>query len=156
MLRQSAARRHSATPRCPPRRRWPARLGGASRKCRDRERGLHRAGGRVVSEPFHLASERSQQTQQISSSGELDIATVPHLDAAFDAALATDAKHILIDLAGISFIDSTGLRLLIRMKESCEDGRLSIRSNAVVDRLLQVTGLADQLPLIPYDAAPPV
>lgn len=91
---------------------------------------------------------------RIIAIGELDIATVPQLEEAFDAALASDGASIVVDLAGVTFIDSTGLRLLIRMKETCAEGRLGIRSTPVVDRLLQVTGLLDQLPLLPEDPKP--
>ena len=73
---------------------------------------------------------------------------MPALQEAFDDALAGDGERIVVDLAGITFIDSTGLRLLIRMNDDCDDGRLAIRSTPIVDRLLQVTGLLDQLPLL--------
>ncbi|HEY1778092.1 MAG TPA: STAS domain-containing protein [Solirubrobacteraceae bacterium] len=107
----------------------------------------------AVSESFHVTSESSDGAQRIIASGELDIATVPVLEAAFDAALASAAGRIVVDLGSITFIDSTGLRLLIKMTETCPDGKLGIRSTAIVDRLLQVTGLLDQLPLIGEDAA---
>jgi anti-anti-sigma factor len=110
-------------------------------------------GGRAVSEPFRVATERSPGTQRIIAAGELDIATVPQLEEAFDAALDAGAERILVDLGALTFIDSTGLRLLIRMHERCPDERLAIRSTPVVDRLLQVTGLLDQLPLLPEDPA---
>jgi len=84
---------------------------------------------------------------------------VPVLEEAFDAALESGAPRIVVDLGQISFIDSTGLRMLIRISERAADGQLEIRSTAVVDRLLQVTGLLDQLPLAPRDdggaVAPP-
>jgi anti-sigma B factor antagonist len=77
---------------------------------------------------------------------------VPLLEEAFDAAIAADdGARILVDLAGVTFIDSTGLRLLIRMDENSDEGRLAIRSTPIVDRLLQVTGLLDQLPLVRED-----
>jgi anti-anti-sigma factor len=107
----------------------------------------------AVSESFHVTSESSDDAQRIIASGELDIATVPVLEEAFDAALATAAERIVVDLGSITFIDSTGLRLLIKMTETCPEGKLGIRSTAIVDRLLQVTGLLDQLPLIGEDAA---
>jgi len=108
----------------------------------------------AVSESFHVTSESSDDSQRIIASGELDIATVPVLEEAFDAAVASAAARIVVDLGGITFIDSTGLRLLIKMRETCAEGRLGIRSTAIVDRLLQVTGLLDQLPLIGGDGAP--
>lgn len=77
---------------------------------------------------------------------------MPLLEEAFDAAVAADdGARILVDLAGVTFIDSTGLRLLIRMDENSDEGRLAIRSTPIVDRLLQVTGLLDQLPLVRED-----
>jgi anti-anti-sigma factor len=107
----------------------------------------------AVSESFHVTSESANGSQRIFATGELDIATVPVLEEAFDAAVATDAALIVVDLGGITFIDSTGLRLLIKMNDVCADGRLGIRSTAIVDRLLQVTGLLDQLPLVGDDPA---
>ena len=107
----------------------------------------------AVSESFHVSSESSDGSYRVIASGELDIATVPVLEEAFDEALAAEAARIVVDLGGVTFIDSTGLRLLIRMNETCADGTLAIRSTAIVDRLLQVTGLLDQLPLLVEDDA---
>jgi anti-anti-sigma factor len=76
---------------------------------------------------------------------------VPVLEQAFDAALEAGAPRIVVDLSQISFIDSTGLRMLIRISERAADGQLEIRSTPIVDRLLQVTGLLDQLPLARRD-----
>jgi anti-sigma B factor antagonist len=121
-----------------------SRYGAASIETSERS-----GGGSTVSEPFHVISERSAEAHRIIATGELDIATVPQLEEAFDAAAAAnDGARIVVDLAGVTFIDSTGLRLLIRMNENSADGRLAIRSTPIVDRLLQVTGLLDQLPLV--------
>jgi anti-sigma B factor antagonist len=46
-------------------------------------------------------------------SGELDIATVPDLEAAFEQALGTDPPSIVVDLSQVTCIDSTGIRLLL-------------------------------------------
>lgn len=73
------------------------------------------------------------------------------LEEAFDGALEAGATRIVVDLGAISFIDSTGLRMLIRISERSADGQLEIRSTPIVDRLLQVTGLLDQLPLARRD-----
>jgi anti-anti-sigma factor len=78
---------------------------------------------------------------------------VPVLEEAFDRALDSGAARIVVDLAGVTFIDSTGLRLLIRINERTGAGQLEIRSTPVVDRLLAVTGLLDQLPLARRDDA---
>jgi len=108
----------------------------------------------VVPEAFSVASETSESEHRIAATGELDIASVPVLEEAFDRALEAGATRIVVDLAGVTFIDSTGLRLLIRITERAGEGQLEIRSTPIVDRLLQVTGLLDQLPLARADDAP--
>jgi anti-anti-sigma factor len=60
-----------------------------------------------------LRSERDGDTHAITVSGELDLAGAPDLEAELQAVEASDARTIMLDLAGLQFIDSTGLRLLL-------------------------------------------
>ena len=58
--------------------------------------------------------------------GELDMATAPILDTAVREA-APSTGQILLDFAGVSFMDSTGLRLLLQsMQEKGGDKGLVI------------------------------
>ena len=70
--------------------------------------------------------------------GEIDLATV----AALEAELAgLGGRPIILDLSGVSFIDSTGLTLLVRTA-----GRVTIGAvSAAVDRLIQTCGLEQEL-----------
>jgi anti-sigma B factor antagonist len=45
--------------------------------------------------------------------GELDVATAPELDAALLAA-EVGAEQVVVDLTRLSFLDSTGLKILVR------------------------------------------
>lgn len=82
--------------------------------------------------------------------GELDITTSQLLDEALVHALGTDAARIVVDLLAVSFIDSTGLHVLI--KHACpEEGRSRIRltkGRAQAQRLFQVSGALDYLPFV--------
>jgi anti-sigma B factor antagonist len=101
-----------------------------------------------LAETFPIASERLADRHWLAPAGELDIATVPLLEAAFDDIERGDATKIVVDLSGITFIDSTGIQLLLRMNERCNgDDRLEIVASTAVERLLDITGLRDQLPL---------
>jgi anti-sigma B factor antagonist len=101
-----------------------------------------------LSDSFPIASERIARRHRLAPAGELDIATVPLLEAAFDGVERGDADAIVVDLSDVTFIDSTGMQLLLRMNERCAGtGRLEIISSASVERLLDITGLRDQLPL---------
>jgi anti-anti-sigma factor len=83
--------------------------------------------------------------------GELDLATVPDLQRAMDRAEASDAREIVLDLSNLSFLDSTGLRLVIHADaRSRSDGnRLRLlRGTPSVHRLFDLCGLADRLPFV--------
>jgi anti-sigma B factor antagonist len=82
--------------------------------------------------------------------GELDITTSPLLDKALVRALGTNATRIVVDLDAVSFIDSTGLHVLIR-RAGTEDSRPRIRltrGSPQVQRLFELSGAADFLPFV--------
>jgi anti-sigma B factor antagonist len=60
--------------------------------------------------------------------GELDMSTAPKLSGALTEAAAGSADTIVLDLAGVTFIDSSALRVLV----------LSGRELASTDRMLQI------------------
>jgi anti-anti-sigma factor len=89
--------------------------------------------------------------------GELDIATVPLLESAFDAVFRDDeAEMIVVDLRELVFVDSTGIHLLIRMNGACAgvDRLRVINGSRAVERLLDLTGVRAQLPIISGDCDP--
>jgi anti-anti-sigma factor len=89
--------------------------------------------------------------------GELDLATAPLLESAFDAVIRDDdAEMIVLDLRELGFMDSTGIHLLIRMHRACAGGdRLRvINGSRAVERLLDLTGVRAQLPIISGDCDP--
>jgi anti-anti-sigma factor len=105
----------------------------------------------MAAETLSIVSERRAQTHYVAPSGELDIATVSVLEPVMLAAEATDADTIVLDLSGLTFIDSTGLRLVLDANDRCggEVDRLRvIAGSPAVERLLDVVGLRDRLPLI--------
>jgi anti-anti-sigma factor len=82
--------------------------------------------------------------------GELDLATVGDFDAALDQAFESGSPRIVVDLAELASIDSTGLRSLVLFNERCETaGRdLTIRRGSRrVQRAFEATSLDDRLPL---------
>ena len=83
--------------------------------------------------------------------GELDMATSPQLDEALAEARDTNAASILVDLKGVSFIDSTGLNVLMR-HVCAEDDRARFRltrASAQAQRLFQLTGTSKYLRFVP-------
>jgi len=83
--------------------------------------------------------------------GEIDAYTAPSLDAHFES-LPPGADDVTIDMANITFVDSTGLHVLIeRDRRFGGDGdrRLVLRhpSRALL-RLLDVAGLKDHFTIV--------
>jgi anti-anti-sigma factor len=80
-------------------------------------------------------------TLLVVPAGELDVHTTPQLTRALDR--WTDAHKVLIvDVTGLSFIDSTGLGALIGAGERVGDSLLLAGANPVLDRLLELTSTA--------------
>jgi len=96
-----------------------------------------------------MVSERDGAIHSLILDGELDLANAGKVDQELRRVEATDAGVILVDLAGLSFIDSTGIRVLITAAaRSRHDSRLVIECpNALVLRVLRLAGVAPLLPL---------
>src|SRR5438874_2565185 len=86
----------------------------------------------------------------ITVKGELDLATSPALERELETAAALDTSLVIVDLRELEFIDSTGLSVLVRAHQRAEESgpRLGIvNGSPQVQRLLNLTGLADKLVL---------
>jgi anti-sigma B factor antagonist len=78
--------------------------------------------------------------------GDLDLATAPELSAALDSIPASYGRLVL-DLSKLGFIDSTGVRALVRGKQELTDHGVKVdlfdvpRQAAKVLQLLGLDGL---------------
>lgn len=81
----------------------------------------------------------------VACSGELDLSTSPQLD---DALAGLDGSDIITDLTDVSFMDSTGVSVLVRhMRRLTDAGRrfVVICPDGVPRRVLSLTGLEETL-----------
>jgi anti-anti-sigma factor len=110
-----------------------------------------------MSGPLSVRETSEGGVHRLTPIGELDLATAPLLESAFDAAFTDDdVEMIVVDLTELSFMDSTGVHLLIRMHRACADAdRLRvINGSRAVERMLNLTGIRAQLPVISSDYDP--
>lgn len=101
--------------------------------------------------PFDVALVREGDEATITVSGDIDMATVAQLEAVRQEALASDPPGILIDLSGVHFIDSSGLKFLIdTYAQAKQDGwTLRLRRPAqTAMRAFTVTGADRHLPFV--------
>lgn len=79
--------------------------------------------------------------------GSIDIASRDRLTAAAAQAVSDAIPELVLDVAGVTFMDSTGIGALINLAGDLNDagGRLVLRRPShAVRRILEVAGLADQ------------
>ena len=96
-----------------------------------------------------LVSEREGDIHTIALTGELDLANAPELDRELRRVEATDAEVILVDLWGVSFMDSSGMKVLVTAAARCRARNRLVLQCAPpgVLRVLRLAGVADVLPL---------
>ena len=96
--------------------------------------------------PFTLRSERRGGTHTITPSGELDVATSPKLEAELLRVEATDANSIVLDLSGLDFIGSTGVKVIVDAdaRSRSDSNRLVLlRPSKIVSRVFVICGMGD-------------
>jgi anti-sigma B factor antagonist len=81
-------------------------------------------------------------------SGELDPHTAPALRDVIDRTVTDATTSLVLDVAGLLFIDSSGLRVIISAHKVMADrgGKLTLRAPTDnTRRLLDITGLTDHV-----------
>jgi anti-sigma B factor antagonist len=99
-------------------------------------------------EPFRVDVEPDRESVRVAPVGELDIATVDKLQVEVSRLLETGFAKIVLDLRGVRFLDSTGLRLVLELDGAARAQSHElwvIRGSDVVHRIFEVTQVADRL-----------
>ena len=72
--------------------------------------------------------------------GELDLSNAARARAAVQTALAGRADRVVLDLAGLEFMDSSGIAMLLGLSQQVREVEVRRAAGAVL-RVIQVTGL---------------
>ena len=100
---------------------------------------------------FECDVQPARDRVRVSPVGELELATVEVLEREVQSLLDRGFRSIVIDLRGLTFVDSTGLRCLLTLAQASESVpfRLElVRGGGHVHRIFELTGLADALPFV--------
>jgi len=93
--------------------------------------------------PFTYRTAMDHGTSAVVTvAGELDVVTSPRLEAALLELVEGGIRRLVLDVRGLTFVDSTGLRGLVMVMRARDDMELVLRS--VPERLgtlLSITGL---------------
>jgi len=100
---------------------------------------------------FDIDIDRRERVTVLTVSGEVDLATAPLLDERLTEAIADGEATVIVNLDRVSFMDSTGLQVLIAHATPGRNGdrvRLT-KGSAQVQKLFRVSGIHDRLPFVP-------
>ena len=99
---------------------------------------------------FEIAQSEDGGTAVLSVTGELDMNTVEVLSERVEQQLDAGALALVIDLSGLAFMDSSGLRLLIALHDRAREEVWTLRLRAPRDQaasmVLRATGADEALP----------
>jgi anti-sigma B factor antagonist len=93
---------------------------------------------------FAIRVVRAEQATTLAVTGEVDLSTAGELAEAGVAALAAGAAVVIVDLSGVTFLDSTGLAALVTINNQARNGGATLiiaRPRARVRHLFRITGL---------------
>ena len=93
--------------------------------------------------PFAISTTLDRERAVIAPVGELDLASAGRLEAEVMRARSTGASRIVLDLSQVDFIDSTGLRVLLSLRnDSKRNGHalLLVPPGPAVRRIFAITG----------------
>ena len=102
-------------------------------------------------QPFRVDVYDEEGRIRIAPVGELDLATAPEVDDALRAAFEGPARIVTLDLREVTFMDSSGLRVVLRWDAAGRsDGTAFglIRGDHVVQRVFEATRVAERLTFV--------
>lgn len=102
--------------------------------------------------PFSIEVAQQNDRTVLSLTGELDIATVAELEDAINARLGA-GETVVVDLRGLVFMDSSGVRALVAGHAAAQEAKGSLiivraAKGTEVDRVVDISGIAGALGMI--------
>lgn len=99
-------------------------------------------------EQLHIGTREEPDRIILELQGELDMANAPLLQAAVESEPLAETKTVVLDLQQLTFLDSTGLRIILAARELCwrRGQEFAVTPGSPqVQRLLSVTGVGEHL-----------
>jgi anti-anti-sigma factor len=106
-------------------------------------------------ESFRCETGRDGDAAWVRPLGELDLDTASQLDQELAAVRATGADRLVLDMRALTFMDSTGLRLVIRWDTDAREQGFEfaiVPGPEVVQRVFRLTGMDEHVPVAPPPA----
>jgi anti-anti-sigma factor len=108
---------------------------------------------------FEVTTEQARPGRLlVRLTGEFDLAAFEEVDTLLASAQTGGVHSLVVDLRGLQFIDSSGIKLLLRAQARAEElgGRLRVvRGSASIQHIFALTGLEGSLPFADEEGVQP-
>lgn len=95
-----------------------------------------------------ITTSQFKRCDVIHIEGRVDSSTAPQMNAACEALIQAGRYHIVLDLSGVGFMSSAGLRVMINAQKACKRyNRGEVVLAAVPSNINSALDLAGFLPL---------
>jgi anti-sigma B factor antagonist len=109
-----------------------------------------------MDQEFHIEERLGGDVPVIAVSGEIDVATAPQLRESLQGVIAEGRTTIVLDLLGVTFLDSTALGVLVgalkRCRESGGDLHVVVADPRIL-KIFEITGLTNVFTIVDSVAA---
>lgn len=104
-----------------------------------------------MNDRFNVTITGNDRATTLTLTGELDLASGHELEEALAGVRGWGTELIVLDLSELTFMDTTGLKLLIEANQQAHEGAPQFRvinGGPQIQRLLRITGVDQRLTLI--------
>lgn len=101
--------------------------------------------------PLEVRIEEHGSVTVVALSGELDLTSAPRVEAAFEQVADGPATALIVDVQGLSFMDSTGIRTLLNAKRRADaDGHslAILNGSGPAHRILGLSGVDGHIQML--------
>jgi anti-sigma B factor antagonist len=107
--------------------------------------------GMAAQDHLRVDVQRDQERAVVSLSGELDLAGAPIFERALESDELATAESVVLDLQGLNFVDSSGLRVILMANDRARERKQQFAitpGSPQVQRLLSITNVTDHLRVV--------
>lgn len=98
--------------------------------------------------PLSLSHHHQAGAVTLAASGEIDLSTVEQLEREIASTAHADATAVVVDLSGVTFIDSAGIGALLKGRRLADERGQAYRvvgAEGLVRQVLEMTGVWSHL-----------
>jgi anti-sigma B factor antagonist len=104
-----------------------------------------------MEQEFRIEERVEEGVPIIAVVGEIDVATAPQLRESLHRLIAQGQATVVLDLLGVTFLDSTALGVLVGGLKRCRElgGELHVVvTDARIKKIFEITGLVKVFPIV--------